>query len=191
MVYSLTVVFPPRLLGASSNRYRRTCKGTHLSIGLVCVQCHVRRAVLPNLCAAAHKYAARAVEVYRGRMSEIRSFQWKDSLKFSTVIENVQFPKFSHGTLLPLHHNITIWSVNRSSMMIFDDLFRLSLRGRCLSSLDHHNLLVLQSRTTIIAQHWVYASVEVEPDRPYYRTFWAFVFFYLISNTSHSIISLI
>src|SRR6218665_3981324 len=64
----------------------------------------VRSAVLPNLCAAAHrpKCAARAVEVCRGRMSEI-SFQWEVSLKFSTVIENVQFPKFSHGTILPLH----------------------------------------------------------------------------------------
>src|SRR6218665_1289104 len=66
------------------------------------------RAVLPNLCASAHKCAARAVEVFRGRMSEIKSFQWEVSLKFSTVIENVQFPKFSHGTLLPLHHNIII-----------------------------------------------------------------------------------
>src|SRR6218665_2407976 len=64
------------------------------------------RAVLPNLCAAAHKCAARAVKVCRGRMSEIKSFQWEVSLKFSTVIENVQFPKFSHGTLLPLHHNM-------------------------------------------------------------------------------------
>jgi len=64
------------------------------------------KAVLPNLCAAAHKCAAKAVEVCRGRISEIKSFQWEVSLKFSTVIENVQFAKFSHGTLLPLHHNI-------------------------------------------------------------------------------------
>src|SRR6218665_3126438 len=32
------------------------------------------RAVLPNLCAAAHKCVARAVEVCRGRMSEIKIF---------------------------------------------------------------------------------------------------------------------
>jgi len=63
-------------------------------------------AVLPNLCAAAHECAARAVEVCRGRMSEIKSFRWEVSLQFSTVIENVQFAKFSHGTLLPLHHII-------------------------------------------------------------------------------------
>jgi len=31
--------------------------------------------VLPNLCAAAHKCDARAVEVCRGRMSEVKSFQ--------------------------------------------------------------------------------------------------------------------
>ena len=33
------------------------------------------RTVLPNLCAAAHKCAARAVEVCRGQMSEINTFQ--------------------------------------------------------------------------------------------------------------------
>jgi len=66
------------------------------------------KAVLPNLCAAAHKCVARAVEVCRDRMSEIKSFQWEVSLKFSTVIGNVQFPTFSHDTLLPLHHNIII-----------------------------------------------------------------------------------
>jgi len=33
------------------------------------------RPVLPNLCAAAHKCAARALEVCRGRMSEIKSYQ--------------------------------------------------------------------------------------------------------------------
>jgi len=84
-------------------------------------------AVLPNLCAAAHKCAARAVEVIRGRMSEIKSFQWQVSMKFSTLIENVWFPKFSRGTLLPLHYNIIIWSLKSSSVIIFDDLFRLSL----------------------------------------------------------------
>jgi len=31
--------------------------------------------VLPNLCAAAHKCVARAVEVCRGQMSEINTFQ--------------------------------------------------------------------------------------------------------------------
>src|SRR6218665_3684697 len=30
------------------------------------------KSVLPNLCAAAHKYATRAAEVCRGRMSEIK-----------------------------------------------------------------------------------------------------------------------
>ena len=34
-------------------------------------------AVLPNLCAAAHKCAARAAELYRGRMSEIKIFNEK------------------------------------------------------------------------------------------------------------------
>ena len=33
------------------------------------------RAVLPNLCAAVRKCLARAVEVCRGRMSEINGFQ--------------------------------------------------------------------------------------------------------------------
>jgi len=33
-------------------------------------------------------------------------------MKFSTVIENFGLPKFSHDTLLPLHHNIVIWSLN-------------------------------------------------------------------------------
>src|SRR6218665_877183 len=112
-------------------------------------------AVLPNLCAAAHKCAARAVEVCRCRMSEIKSFQWEVSLKFSTVIENVQFAKFSHGTLLPLHRNIILGlagRLNRSSVIIFDDLFGLSLYGRCLSSLDRHDLLP-KLWTTIIVQH--------------------------------------
>jgi len=35
----------------------------------------VSKAVLPNLCAAAQKCAARALEVCRGRMSEIKSYQ--------------------------------------------------------------------------------------------------------------------
>src|SRR6218665_1130161 len=109
------------------------------------------KAVLPNLCAAAHKCAARAVEVCRGRISEIKSFQWEVSLKFSTVIDNVQFAKFSHATLIPLHHNI-IWSPIRSSVIIFDDLFGLSQYGRCLSSLDRHDLLP-KLWTTIIVQH--------------------------------------
>jgi len=43
-------------------------------------------------------------------------------------------------------------------------LFRLSLHGRSLSSLDHHDLRFTQSQTTIIAQHRAYASVEVKPD---------------------------
>jgi len=59
-------------------------------------------------------------------------------MKFSTLIENVWFPKFSHGSL------------NSSSVNIFDDLFRLSQHCRCLCSLDRHDLLVTQSRTTII-----------------------------------------
>ena len=140
--------------------------------------------MLPNLCATAHKCPARAVEVFRGRMSEIKSFQWEVSLKFSTVIENVQFPKFSHGTLLPLHHNIIIWSLNHSSVIIFFDLFRPSLYGRCLSSLDHHDLLLTKTWTTIIAQHWAYAYVEVEPDIT--KHFLSLCLFYLISKTSHN-----
>jgi len=97
-------------------------------------------------------------------------------MKFSTVIENVWFPKFNHGTFLPLHHKIIIWSLNRSSVIIFDNLFPLSLHGRCLSSLDRQDLLVPQSRTTIIAQHRAYASVKVEPDITRH-CFWSFVNF--------------
>ena len=52
------------------------------------------------------QHTARAVEVWRGQMSEINTFQWEVSMTFSTLIENVSFPKFSHGTLLPLHHNM-------------------------------------------------------------------------------------
>jgi len=40
-----------------------------------------------------------------------------------------------------------------SYVIIFDDLLRLSLHGRCLSLLDRHDLLVPQSRTSIIARH--------------------------------------
>jgi len=43
-------------------------------------------------------------------------------------------------------------------------MFWLSLQGRYLCLLDRHDLLVPHSRTTIIAQHCAYASVEVEPD---------------------------
>jgi len=66
------------------------------------------RPVLPNLCATAQKCAARAVEMCRGRMSEINSFQLEVSMMFPTLFANVWFPKFSHGTLLPLHHYIMI-----------------------------------------------------------------------------------
>jgi len=45
------------------------------------------RAVLPNLCAAAQKCAARAVDVCCGRMSEINSFQWEVSMTFTNLIE--------------------------------------------------------------------------------------------------------
>jgi len=68
--------------------------------------------VLPNLCAAAHKCAARAVEVCCGRMSEIKSFNEKFQWE-------VWFPKFSHGTLLPPHHNIRIWSLNIVVMWLY------------------------------------------------------------------------
>jgi len=145
-------------------------------------------AVLPNLCAAVHKCAARAVEVCRGRMTEIKSNQWEVSMKFSTVIENVWFPNFSHGTLPPLPHNIVIWSLNSSSVIVFDDLFRLSLHGGCLSTLDRHDL-VPQSRTTIIVQHRAYSShVEVETDIAH-LCFWAFVNFIWFRRQSHNIIS--
>ena len=77
-------------------------------------------AVLSNLCAAAQKCAARAVEVSRGRMSENQKFSMGNFIEISTVIESVQFSKFSHGTLLPIHDNI-IWYLNRSSVIIFND----------------------------------------------------------------------
>ena len=73
-----------------------------------------------------------------------------------------------------LHHNIIIWSLNRSSVIIFDALFRLSLHGRCLSSFDRHELLVLQSRSTIIAQHRPYAAFKVQQDMTRH-CFWATV----------------
>jgi len=98
-------------------------------------------------------------------------------------IENVKFAKFSHGTLLPLHHNIIIWSLNRNSVIIFDDLFGLSLYGPYLSSLDRHDLLP-KSWTAIIAQHWAYAFVEVEPDITGH--FLSLCLFYLISKTRHN-----
>jgi len=54
--------------------------------------------------------------------------------------------------------------------------------------LERHELLFPKSRTTIIAQHHAYASVEVEPD--YYTTlFLSLCQFYLISKTNHTIIS--
>src|SRR6218665_2263096 len=109
-------------------------------------------------------------------------------MTFSTLIENVSFPKFSHGTLLPLHYNIIIITPSYTYVIIFDDLFRLFLHGRFLSLLDRHDLLFRQSRTTIIAQHRAYAPVEVEPD--YYKTLFLILCqFYLISKKSHSIIS--
>ena len=150
------------------------------------------KAVLLNLCAVAHKCVARAVEVCHGRMSEINTFQWEVSMTFSmtfsTLIENVSVPKFSHGTLVPLHHNIIIWSPHRSYVIIFDDLFRLFLHGCSLSLLDRHDLLFPQSWTTIIAQHRAHAPVEVKPD--YYKTLFVILCqFYLISKKSHSIIS--
>jgi len=49
-------------------------------------------------------------------------------------------------------------------LIIFDDLFRLSLHGRCICLLDRHELLIPQSRSIIIAQHRAHASVEVKPD---------------------------
>jgi len=127
---------------------------------------------------------ARAVEMCRDRMLEIKSFQLEVSLKFSTVVENVRFPKFSHGTLLPLHHNIIIWSLNRSSVIILEDLFRLSLYGCCLNPLDRHDLP--KSWTTIgpncptlsLCLCWSWAR--------YYRTFLSLCLFYLISKTSHN-----
>src|SRR6218665_1068702 len=105
-------------------------------------------------------------------------------MTFSTLIENVSFLKFSHGTLQLLHHNIT-----QSLLCEFIlRLFQLSLHGRSLRSLDRHDLLFPQSRTTIIAQHRAYASVEVKPD--YHTTlFLSLCQFYMISKTSHTIIS--
>ena len=150
----------------------------------------VSNAVLPNLCAvahlcaAAHKCAARAVEVCRGRISEMKSFQWEVSVKFSTVIENIWL---NTSTARPLHHNMVIWPLNSSSVIICDDLYCLSLYGRFLSSLDRSDLLFPKSRTSIIA----YASVAVEPDI-IRHCFWAFVnFFWFRRQVKSSQISFI
>jgi len=62
------------------------------------------------------------------------------------------------------------------------------MHGRPLSSLDRHDILFTQSRTTIIAQHRAYASVEVKPDC-YTTLFLSLCRFYLISKTSYSTIS--
>src|SRR6218665_871351 len=59
--------------------------------------------VLPNLSAAAHKCAAKAVTVCCGRMSEDKSFQREVSLKLSTLIESISFLHIIHSTLLPLY----------------------------------------------------------------------------------------
>ena len=137
--------------------------------------------VLPNLFAPAHKCAARAVEMCRGRMSEIKSFQWEVSLTFSTIVETSNF--LNSATAHFFRSTIIIWSLNRSSVIIFDDLFRLSLYGRCLCSLHRHDLL-LKLWTIIIAQHWAYASAEVEPDIA--EHFLSLCLFYLISKTRHN-----
>jgi len=71
-------------------------------------------------------------------------------------------------------------------VIIFDALFLLSLHGRCLSSLDRHDLLVPQSRTTIIAHHRAYTSAEVETDIAQ-LCFWAFVNFIWFRRQSHNI----
>ena len=110
-------------------------------------------------------------------MSEINTFQWEVSMTFSTLIENVTFPKFSHGTLLPLHHNIIIWSPHRSYVIIFDDLFRLFLHGCSLSLLDRHDLLFPQSRTTIIAQHRALIPLLKLSQIITRHCFWSFVNF--------------
>src|SRR6218665_2104923 len=59
--------------------------------------------VLPNLCAAGHRCAVRAVTVYRGRMSEVKSFQREVSMKLLTLIESLSFLHIGRGTLLPLY----------------------------------------------------------------------------------------
>ena len=121
--------FPPNILVCHPIFLTSLRQWAHLFQTLIIMTYEItqHRAVLPNLC------AARAVEVCRGRMLEIKSFNWEVSMKFSIVIENIWFCKFSRGTLLSLHHNIVIWSLNRSSVIVFDALFRLSLHGRCLS----------------------------------------------------------
>ena len=109
-------------------------------------------------------------------MSEINSFQWEVSMTFS--MRDVWFPKFSHGTLLPLHHNIIILSLHCSCVIIFYDLLRLFLHGRSLSSLDRQDLLFPQSRTTTIVHHRAFDTVEVELDITRH-CFWPFVNFIL------------
>ena len=64
----------------SKNRKNRGKLKKFAEIGGIRNMHHWLRAVLPNMCAAAHKCAARAVEVCRGRMLEIKSFQWEVSL---------------------------------------------------------------------------------------------------------------
>ena len=53
--------------------------------------------MLPNLCAAAHKCAARAVEVCHSRMAEIKSFQSRlgFSIRVNVVIRTI-FPPQKH-----------------------------------------------------------------------------------------------
>src|SRR6218665_2019668 len=140
--------------------------------------------VLPNLCAAAQKCAARAVEVCRGRMSKINNFNTKFQLRFQLSLKTFDF---LNSATAHFNYSIII-SLHRCYVIIFYGQFRLSLHGRSLRSLYRHDLLFPQSRTTIIAQHRAYASVEVKPD--YYTTLiLSLCQFYLISKTSHSIIS--
>ena len=96
-------------------------------------------------------------------------FKWNFQLSLKTF-------DFLNSTTEHFYRSIIKWSLNRSSVIIFDNLFPLSLHGRCLSSLDRQDLLVPQSRTTIIAQHRAYASVKVEPDITRH-CFWSFVNF--------------
>src|SRR6218665_1922287 len=112
--------------------------------------------VLPNLCAAAQKCAARAVEVCRGRMSKINNFNTKFQLRFQLSLKTFDFLNSATA-----HINCSIIiSLHRCYVIIFYGLFRLALHGRSLRSLYRHDLLFPQSRTTIIAQHRAYASVK-------------------------------
>ena len=87
-------------------------------------------------------------------------FQWRFQLSLKT---------FDFLNSATAHFNCSIiTSLHRCYVIIFYGLFRLSLHGRSLRSLYRHDFLFSQSRTTIIAQHRVYASVEVKPD--YYTT---------------------